>query len=163
MSFCAALPVPGGLDSEVIPVLPGKVPSIESAPATVTETSPPLPGPEVVSEINSLTEMARLPALTVTLPASPLLPRSACDEILDLPGSPPSIESAPATFIETSPPFPGANVSLLISPLFDDPKGRRPGGFSFTPQGVLHGANEAFRAKFQAAPQFGCAHCARGA
>jgi homogentisate 1,2-dioxygenase len=32
----------------------------------------------------------------------------------------------------------------------DDPQGRRPGGFSFTPQGVLHGANEAFRAEFQA-------------
>jgi hypothetical protein len=25
-----------------------------------------------------------------------------------------------------------------------------PGGFAFTPQGVLHGANEAFRAEFQA-------------
>jgi hypothetical protein len=32
----------------------------------------------------------------------------------------------------------------------DDPKGRRSGGFSFTPQGVLHGADEAFRAEFQA-------------
>ena len=32
----------------------------------------------------------------------------------------------------------------------EDPNGRRPGGFSFTPQGVLHGANEAFRAEFQA-------------
>jgi hypothetical protein len=31
----------------------------------------------------------------------------------------------------------------------DDPKGRRSGGFSFTPQGVLHGADEAFRAEFQ--------------
>jgi hypothetical protein len=34
----------------------------------------------------------------------------------------------------------------------DDPKGAgRPGGFSFTAQGVLHGANEAFGAEFQAA------------
>ena len=29
-----------------------------------------------------------------------------------------------------------------------DPQGRRPGGFVFTPQGVLHGANEAFCAEF---------------
>jgi hypothetical protein len=34
----------------------------------------------------------------------------------------------------------------------DDPKGRRPpGGFSVTAQGVLHRANEAFGAEFQAA------------
>jgi len=33
----------------------------------------------------------------------------------------------------------------------DDPKGRRPGGFSFTPHGVLHGANDALRTEFQAA------------
>ena len=45
----------------------------------------------------------------------------------------------------------------------DDPKGHRPGGFSFTPQGVLLGAGEAFRAKFQAAPRFGFAQCAGGA
>src|ERR1700747_2300254 len=31
----------------------------------------------------------------------------------------------------------------------DDLKGRRPGGFSFTPQGVLHGVHEDFRAEFQ--------------
>jgi hypothetical protein len=37
----------------------------------------------------------------------------------------------------------------------DDPNGRRPGGFSFTPQGVLHGADEAFRAEFQAAASRG--------
>jgi hypothetical protein len=46
----------------------------------------------------------------------------------------------------------------------DDLKGRRPGGFFwFTPQGVLLGAGEAFRAKFQAAPRFGFAQCAGGA
>jgi len=32
----------------------------------------------------------------------------------------------------------------------EDPQDRRPGGFAFTPQGVLHGVNEAFRAEFQA-------------
>jgi hypothetical protein len=45
----------------------------------------------------------------------------------------------------------------------DDPKGHRPGGFSFTPQGVLHSATEAFRAEFQAEPQSGFAQCAGGA
>jgi homogentisate 1,2-dioxygenase len=39
---------------------------------------------------------------------------------------------------------------VMLSHADEDPKGRRPGGFSFTPQGVLHGANEAFRAEFQA-------------
>jgi hypothetical protein len=38
-----------------------------------------------------------------------------------------------------------------------------PGGFAFPPQGVPHGANEAFRAKLQVEPQFGFVHCARGA
>jgi homogentisate 1,2-dioxygenase len=40
---------------------------------------------------------------------------------------------------------------VILTHADDDPKGRRPGGFSFTPQGVLHGANEAFRAEFRAA------------
>jgi hypothetical protein len=40
---------------------------------------------------------------------------------------------------------------VMLTHADDDPKGRRPGGFSFMPQGVLHGANEAFRAEFQAA------------
>jgi homogentisate 1,2-dioxygenase len=31
----------------------------------------------------------------------------------------------------------------------DDPGGRRPGQLMHTPQGILHGANEAFRAEFQ--------------
>src|SRR5205807_6530752 len=39
---------------------------------------------------------------------------------------------------------------VMLTHADEDPKGRRPGGFSFTPQGVLHGANEAFRAEFQA-------------
>jgi homogentisate 1,2-dioxygenase len=38
---------------------------------------------------------------------------------------------------------------VILSHANDDPGGRRPGGFSFTPQGILHGANEAFRAEFQ--------------
>ena len=39
---------------------------------------------------------------------------------------------------------------VMLTHADEDPKGRRPGGFSFTPQGVLHGANEAVRAEFQA-------------
>jgi hypothetical protein len=39
---------------------------------------------------------------------------------------------------------------VMLTHSDEDPKSRRPGGFSFTPQGVLHGANEAFRAEFQA-------------
>src|SRR5438105_4309876 len=32
----------------------------------------------------------------------------------------------------------------------EDPSGRRPGGFRHTPQGILHGADEAYRAEVQA-------------
>jgi len=39
---------------------------------------------------------------------------------------------------------------VMLTHADEDPKGRRPGGFSFTPQGVLHGANEALRSEFQA-------------
>jgi homogentisate 1,2-dioxygenase len=38
---------------------------------------------------------------------------------------------------------------VMLTHADDDPGGRRPGGFAFTPQGVLHGATEAFRAEFQ--------------
>jgi homogentisate 1,2-dioxygenase len=41
-------------------------------------------------------------------------------------------------------------VMLTHADADEDPQGRRAGGFAFTPQGVLHGANEAFRAEFQA-------------
>ena len=39
---------------------------------------------------------------------------------------------------------------VMLTHADDDPQGRRPGGFSFTPQGILHGADEAYRARFQA-------------
>ena len=38
---------------------------------------------------------------------------------------------------------------VMLSHADDDPGGRRPGGFGHTPQGILHGANEEFRAQFQ--------------
>ena len=44
---------------------------------------------------------------------------------------------------------------VMLSHADEDPSGRRPGSFRHTPQGILHGANEAYRAEFQAAPQAG--------
>ncbi len=39
---------------------------------------------------------------------------------------------------------------VMLSHADEDPSGRRPGNFRHTPQGILHGANEAYRAEFQA-------------
>jgi homogentisate 1,2-dioxygenase len=39
---------------------------------------------------------------------------------------------------------------VMLSHADEDPSGRRPGSFRHTPQGILHGANEAYRAEFQA-------------
>jgi homogentisate 1,2-dioxygenase len=39
---------------------------------------------------------------------------------------------------------------VILSHANDDPGGRRPGGFSFTPQGILHGATDDARAAFNA-------------
>jgi homogentisate 1,2-dioxygenase len=39
---------------------------------------------------------------------------------------------------------------VILSHADEDPQGRRPGSFRHTPQGVLHGADEATRAEFQA-------------
>ena len=39
---------------------------------------------------------------------------------------------------------------VMLSHADEDPGGRRPGSFRHTPQGILHGANEAYRAEFQA-------------
>ena len=44
---------------------------------------------------------------------------------------------------------------VILSHANDDPGGRRPGGFSFTPQGILHGATEDARAAFNARRQPG--------
>ena len=46
---------------------------------------------------------------------------------------------------------------VMLAHADEDPKGRRSGGFSFTPQGVLHGADEAFRTpNFRPDPHRGC-------
>ena len=39
---------------------------------------------------------------------------------------------------------------VMLSHADEDPSGRRPGSFRHTPQGILHGANETYRAEFQA-------------
>jgi homogentisate 1,2-dioxygenase len=39
---------------------------------------------------------------------------------------------------------------VMLSKADEDASGRRPGNFRHTPQGILHGANEAYRAEFQA-------------
>jgi homogentisate 1,2-dioxygenase len=39
---------------------------------------------------------------------------------------------------------------VMLSHADEDPGGRRPGNFRHTPQGILHGASEAYRAEFQA-------------
>src|SRR5690242_7396695 len=38
---------------------------------------------------------------------------------------------------------------VMLSHADEDASGRRPGSFRHTPQGILHGANEAHRAEFQ--------------
>jgi homogentisate 1,2-dioxygenase len=38
---------------------------------------------------------------------------------------------------------------VMLTHADEDPAGRRPGGFRHTPQGILHGATEAYRAEFQ--------------
>ena len=38
---------------------------------------------------------------------------------------------------------------VMLSHADEAPLGRRPGSFRHTPQGILHGANEAYRAEFQ--------------
>src|SRR5215472_12286720 len=79
-----ASPVLPGLVCELIPVSrlgSPDAPSIDSWPATVTETFPPLPGPNVPLEISPLLTMDKLPALTRTVPAIPVLPGLACEAI----------------------------------------------------------------------------------
>jgi hypothetical protein len=75
-----AFPVFPWLACEMIPVgEPGAVivPSIVSSPATLTETPPPAPGPEVLLVILPERAIFRLPAATVTPPASPEEPGAA--------------------------------------------------------------------------------------
>src|SRR5205807_7401662 len=84
------------------------VPSINSIPATRTETFPALPDPDVKLAISPLVTSDRSPAVTVMLPAflapgrnvTPSIPVVTDKDPL------PFIESLPATWTLTSPPAP---------------------------------------------------------
>src|SRR5262249_3197566 len=95
-------------------------PSIESVPATVTEISPPLPGPNVLLEICALLPaIDNVPTLTATFPAFPLLFDWESAKIpvlsLEIPLGP-LINSISDALTETSPLFPAPNVRLEIIP-----------------------------------------------
>src|SRR5713101_4116423 len=104
--------------SAVMPVgTDDDVPSIDSAPATVTAMLPPLPVPNVSVVIWPLGPMVKDPALTMILPAFPVLPvtvRAVMPvEIVD---DVPSIDNAPVTVTAMLPPLPDFAVSVVISP-----------------------------------------------
>src|SRR5262249_42969709 len=69
-----ALPVLPGNACDVMPVTKTgfcDVPWMTSCPATLTETLPPRPDPDVLLEITPLFSINKLPALTMTVPAFP--------------------------------------------------------------------------------------------
>src|SRR3984893_5097547 len=145
-----AFPLPRVRATMPVKFVLADVPSIDSEPAMLTDTLPPcpdafsavvlaiaplleivkapalmlrlpaLPGPAVPAEILPSFRRAKLPALTAILPAFPVLPRLACEEIpVNMPGViAPSMVSPPVALTETSPPLPCPKVLLAISPLF---------------------------------------------
>jgi len=92
--------------------------NIDKVPAP-TLMLPAVPGPEVLVTITPPFEIDRVAAFTITVPALPVLPEFASENIpvgcVVFPI--PSIDSAPATVTETSPPFPAPNVVLEMAPL----------------------------------------------
>jgi len=105
-----------GPASEVMPVKAGAfAPLIVSKPATVTDTLPPLPNPALSDEICPVLMIDRAPADTVTVPALPLLPRSAADAMpVATVEFDPSIVNSPVTATDTAPALPEPNVPLMI-------------------------------------------------
>ena len=102
--------------SAVIPVgTVDDVPSIDSAPATVTAISPPLPIPKVSVAIWPLGLIDSEPAVTEMLPALPVLSVSAVIPVGTV-DDVPSIDIAPATVTAMVPPLPVPNVSVVICP-----------------------------------------------
>ena len=94
------------------------VPRIDSPPATLTKTLPPDPLALVLLEICPVFTIDKLPALTVTLPAFPLLTGSESDPIpANSVDEAPSIDSRSATLTEIFPPLPAPTVLLKIAPL----------------------------------------------
>jgi hypothetical protein len=144
-----AFPVFPELAIEVMPVKEvglAREPSIVSPPATLTETLPAAPGPEVLVEIAPLLTIETLGALTLMVPAFPVLPRLVIELIpCNIEGPAPtdmSIVTGPA-MTETFPAFPvplatvprDAPVSMVRAPPTDTETvppaptgGRVPGG-----------------------------------
>src|SRR5207247_1394758 len=121
------------------------VPSMDSGPATLTNTLPPfpdrlvelaitplllmanapaltvrlpaLPAPLVKADILPLLRRATLPALTIMFPAFPVLCEAACEAIpvKELGAIAPSMVNAPATLTKTFPPLPRPEVWLEIA------------------------------------------------
>jgi hypothetical protein len=73
---------PEELELAKMPVLdcPG-VPVIDSRPSTITTTLPPDPVENVLLAISPLLTIDKVPALTLTFPAFPVLPRLACEKM----------------------------------------------------------------------------------
>src|SRR5260221_10039500 len=97
-----ALPVLPVSASGLIPVRIFRlalVPSMVRAPATLTDRLPAFPEPNVLLDTWPLVTMFRLPAVTITLPALPVLAERALLEAMPVNwvDDVPSIESVPAT------------------------------------------------------------------
>jgi hypothetical protein len=103
--------------SAVMPVgTVAAVPSIDSAPATVTAMLPPLPVPNVSVVIWPFGVIDSDPAVTVMLPALPVLSRkvSAVIPVVGPIADAPSIVRAPVTLTAMLPPLPAPSVSVVI-------------------------------------------------
>jgi hypothetical protein len=112
---CTVPPLPAPVVAEVMSAPPLRTASPTSATATV----PAAPDPSVFVEIAPPSAIERVPALILTSPAFPLLPRVDLDEmpvkrVWDIP----SIVTAPATLTKTLPAFPEPIfwVSVVIAP-----------------------------------------------
>jgi hypothetical protein len=71
----------GPVADAAIWVLATPRPSSKSAPGVVTLTDPPAPDPRVFVEIEPPLSISKVPAVTKTLPAFPVLPTSAWELI----------------------------------------------------------------------------------
>jgi hypothetical protein len=93
-------------------------PLIERRSATATVTLPPNPVANVLLEISPVLTIDRFPALTLTIPAFPVLSGSVSDPMpareVD---ERPSMEIPPVTSTETLPALPVPKAALKIAPL----------------------------------------------
>jgi hypothetical protein len=112
-----AFPLLVDSESVVIPVN-RPFPIIVSPSPTLTKTLPPFADPKVSLEISPLLMMEMLPALTLTVPAFPMLFGLVCEEIPVKASGVivPSIVNPPATLTETLPLLPGPKVLFEMTP-----------------------------------------------